>query len=120
MGYNSGMCGSLQTVVETRAFIGAANGCMTDAERFDAITFIAGHPEGGDLIVGGGGVRKVRFAVGGRGKRGGVRVIYYFHDQSVPIFLLTVFAKNERSDLTRQELQQLAEAAKQLGRFYGA
>ena len=120
MGYSLDEEWPLQPVVETRSFIAAAAGCLTETERFDAISLIAGHPECGDLIIGGGGLRKVRFAIGGKGKRGGTRIIYYYHNRTVPIFLLTAFAKNERSDLTRQELQQLAEAAKQLGRFYGA
>ena len=107
------------TVVETRAFMNSAKACMTEDERQEAIDMIACNPECGDLIPGGGGIRKIRFAVGGKGKSGGVRIIYYFHDHSVPIFLLTVFAKNERSDLARAELNQLAEAAKQLARKYG-
>ena len=64
-------------------------------------------------------MRKVRFAIGDQGKRCGVRIIYYFHHPSVPVFLLTVFAKNERSDLARAELNKLAEAAKLLARKYG-
>ncbi len=119
MGYNQDNHRVLLTVVETRAFVSAAKACMSDPERQEAITMIAGNPECGDLIPGGGGIRKVRFAVGGQGKSGGVRIIYYFHDQAVPIFLLTVFAKNERSNLARAELNQLAEVAKLLARKYG-
>lgn len=119
MGHNLDSHQVWLTVVETRAFISAAKACMTEAERQEAITMIADNPECGDLIPGGGGIRKVRFAIGGKGKSGGVRIIYYFHDQTVPIFLLTVFAKNERSNLARAELNQLAEAAKLLARKYG-
>ena len=50
-----------------------------------------------------GGGRKLRWKAKGRGKRGGVRVIYYFHNESLPLFLLNVFAKNERANLTRAE-----------------
>ena len=108
------------TVVETQAFITASKGCLTEEERFDAITMIANNPECGDLIPGGGGIRKVRFAIGGRGKRGGARVVYYFHNEKVPIFALTVFAKKERIDLSRDELNLLANAAKTLAKTYGA
>ena len=108
------------TIVETQAFVTAAKGCLTEQERLDAITMIANNPECGDLIPGGGGIRKVRFAIGGRGKRGGVRIVYYFHNERVPIFLLTVFAKSERIDLTRAELTMLAKAAKTLAKTYGA
>jgi hypothetical protein len=64
-------------------------------------------------------LRKVRFGVGGRGKRGGVRIIYYYHDRSVPVFLLTVFAKNERDDLSRTELNRLAGVVKEVARTCG-
>ena len=119
MGYNSEGQRLLLTVVETRAFVAAAKEAMTEAERLDAVTMIANNPECGELIPGGGGIRKVRFAIGSKGKSGGVRIIYYFHNQTVPIFLLTVFAKNQRSDLSRAELNQLAEMAKLLARKYG-
>jgi hypothetical protein len=109
----------LVTVVETASFVTDAKACMTDEERAGAIDMIAAHPECGDLIPGGGGIRKVRFAVGGRGKSGGVRIIYYFHNERVPTFLLAVFAKNERANLTRAETNMLGNAAKMLARKYG-
>lgn len=107
------------TVVETSSFISAAKGCMTDEERTAAIDMIAQDPECGNLLVGGGGIRKVRFSVGGRGKSGGVRIVYYYHDMNVPVFLLTVFAKNERAGLSKDELSQLAKVAKAMARKYG-
>lgn len=110
---------ALISVVETQSFIAAAKECMNDAERMDAVAMLARNPEEGDLIQGGGGIRKVRFGIGGRGKRGGVRIIYYFLNPGVPIFMLTVFAKNERVNLGKGELQQLASAAKELARRYG-
>jgi len=70
-------------------------------------------------LIGGGGIRKVRFAIAGRGKSGGVRIIYYFHNERVPVFLLAVFAKNERANLTRAETNLLGNAAKLLARRYG-
>jgi hypothetical protein len=109
----------LITVVETASFISDAKGCMSDTERTEAINMIAAHPECGDVIPGGNGIRKVRFAIGGRGKSGGVRIIYYFHNQRVPVFLLAVFAKNEQANLTRAEVTMLGNAAKMLARKYG-
>ena len=76
----------LITVVETASFVADAKNCMTDEERAAAISMIAANPECGDLIPGGGGIRKVRFAVGGRGKSGGVRIIYFYHKEKVPTF----------------------------------
>jgi hypothetical protein len=91
------------TVVETPAFIREASASLTEEERLDLITYLAANPDSGDLIPETGGGRKIRWRAQGRGKRGGVRVIYYFYNESVPLFLLNVFAKNERADLTSSE-----------------
>ena len=113
------MKSELITVVETASFLSDAKACMTDNERAEAIDMIAAHSECGDLIPGGGGIRKVRFAIGGKGKSGGVRIIYYYHNERVPTFLLAVFAKNEQANLTRAEINMLGNAAKMLARKYG-
>lgn len=107
------------TVVETNHFAARAKRCLTDEARGRVIDMIAANPECGRIIEGGAGVRKVRFGIGDRGKRGGVRIVYYFHDRSVPVFLLTVFAKNERDDLTKAERNRLGKAAKQIVAKYG-
>jgi len=60
-------------------------------------------------MEGTGGVRKLRWARGSRGKSGGVRVIYYFHSDRIPLYLLTMFAKNERANLNKAERNELAE-----------
>lgn len=109
----------LITIVETAAFMSDAKSCMTDEERTESISMIAANPECGDLIPGGGGIRKVRFAVGSKGKSAGVRIIYYFHNERVPTFLLAVFAKNDRANLTKAETNMLGTAAKMLARKYG-
>ena len=119
MKYNIDMGKTYITVVETNSFISAAKGCMTDNERTEAIDLIAQNPGCGELLVGGGGIRKVRFSIGGKGKSSGVRIVYYYHDVNVPVFLLTVFAKNEQANLSRDELNRLAIAAKTLARNYG-
>ena len=67
------------------------------------VDYLAYNPAAGDLIQGTGGVRKLRWALEGRGKSGGARVICFFHDAGMPIFALTVYAKNERSDLSQQD-----------------
>jgi hypothetical protein len=61
------------------------------------------------VIPGGGGLRKVRFGFGARGKRGGARIIYLFSGESLPVFILPVFAKNEKSDLPAAEHDALAK-----------
>jgi hypothetical protein len=98
---------NLITVVETNEFQRLAAKCMSNDERNAFILYIAQNPEAGDIMVGTGGVRKVRWGVGSRGKSGGVRVIYFYHNQYIPIFLLTVFAKNEKANLSQGERNEL-------------
>ena len=91
----------LQTVVELPEFQWRAKAVMTDAEREGAIDFIAANPKAGVSL--GGGLRKVRAPREGGGKRGGFRTVYVFGGIHMPIFLVTVFAKNEKDDLTPTE-----------------
>jgi len=70
-------------------------------------------PKAGDLIAGSGGLRKVRMAVRGRGKRGGARVIYYWIDARSRIYMLLVYAKNERDDLSREQVKVLRALVRQ-------
>ena len=73
---------------------------MSENEREAVVELLAASPEIGDLIPETGGLRKVRVPLAGRGKRGGARVIYYYYDVTLPIYLLLVYAKNERDDLS--------------------
>lgn len=91
----------LQTVVELPEFQRRAKAIMTDAEREAMIGFIAAHPTAGIPL--GGGLRKVRIARPGSGKSGGFRTIYVFGGETMPIFLITVFGKNEKSTLSPTE-----------------
>lgn len=70
-------------------------------------------PEAGAVIPGGGGLRKLRVPLPGRGKRGGARVIYYWWPARKYCYLVYAYAKNEQSDLTREQLKQLARIMKQ-------
>ena len=67
------------------------------------VAFIGSNPEAGELIPETGGVRKVRWALAGKGKRGGARVIYYYHSERLPVFLLAAYAKNEKANLSKAE-----------------
>ena len=78
------------TVAETAVFMRQAGALWTDDESFEFVDFIARNPEAGDLIPASGGVRKVRWGRHGSGKRGGVRVIYFYHDPGMPLYLLMV------------------------------
>ena len=92
---------------------------MTAAEIDTVTNLLAADPLCGDLIQGTGGVRKVRIAAKGKGKRGGVRVVYYYHSEALPVFLLTVFAKNEKDNLTKAERNTLAKLVRILWDSYG-
>jgi len=91
------------TVVETERFLKDAKPLLSDVERAELVAFIAANPEAGEVIPETGGVRKVRWALAGKGKRGGARVIYYHHSERLPVFLLAAFAKNEKANLSRAE-----------------
>jgi hypothetical protein len=96
------------TIGELPEYIRRADKLLGAAERRDVIDYLAQHPRAGDLLEGTGGVRKLRWGRDGRGKSGGVRVIYYFHSEAMPLYLLTLFAKNERANLSKAERNDLA------------
>lgn len=107
------------TVVEVEPFPAKAAQVWNDEERLEFVGFIASNPEAGDVMAGSGGVRKVRWSRSGTGKRGGVRVIYYFHDESIPLFLLTVYPKNQKDNLSAAELRAMKQAVSILRSTYG-
>ena len=109
----------MQTVAETPTFTRQAEKLFSEDEKQELITYLAKNPRDGDVIPDTGGVRKVRFAASGRGKRGGARVIYYFLDETVPLYALLAYPKNAKSDLTADEKRTtfaLVEAIKALRR----
>ncbi len=82
-----------------------------DAEREAFVEFIARNPEAGDLIPDTGGVRKIRWGRAGSGKRGGARVIYFYHDADRPLYLLMVYAKARQENLTPDEKRAVRKLA---------
>jgi hypothetical protein len=111
----------VQTVVETPGYLSDAKALgLTETERAAIITWIAAHPEVGDMIEGTGGARKVRFAGKGKGKSGGYRVITFYSGSSIPVFLLNVFAKNEKTDMTPKERNVLKQILSKLVKAYNA
>lgn len=91
------------TVVETSQFMDSASRLMSESERGELIAWVAANPESGSIMPETGGVRKMRWAGKGKGKRGGVRVIYYYRHERVPLFLLDMYAKNVKANLTAAE-----------------
>lgn len=107
----------LQTVVELAEFQRRAKAIMSDQEREAAINYIAANPEAGISL--GGGLRKVRIPRVGGGKSGGFRTMYVFGGAHMPIFLLTVFAKKEKANLSKSEQSMAVEMSKMLIAKYG-
>ena len=79
------------TIAELPEYIRRADKLMSVAERIDIVNYLAAHPKAGDVMEG----------------TGGVRVIFYMHSDAMPLYLLTLFAKNERANLTKAERNEL-------------
>ena len=101
----------LITVVETQVFARRAEKLLSLEERQELIAFLAANADSGDEMPGTGGVRKLRFAAQGKGKSGGVRVIYYFFDADNPLYALLVYGKGEQADLTPDQTKAVAGLA---------
>ncbi len=97
----------LHTVVETPEFRGTAQRILTEAEKTALINFVAANPLDGDLMPGTGGARKLRWGAKGKGKSGGARVITFYAGPRLPVFLLTIFGKGEKANLTMAERNEL-------------
>lgn len=106
------------TIVELPEFIRKSEKLMSAEERDRLLSFLAANPTAGVLIQRTGGVRKIRWATGNKGKSGSTRVIYFYHDPGMPLFLLTAFSKSERENLSKAERNELAGLTKLLVQNY--
>lgn len=102
------------TVAETLTFQRKAARLLSATERSELIAYLSVRPSAGILIRGTGGIRKLRWARGSRGKSGGVRVVYYFHSVETPLYLLSLFGKNEQSNLSMEEKVVLSGLVRKL------
>lgn len=100
------------TVVELPEFIRKSENLLSNNERNKLILYLSLHPKEGVLIQGAGGIRKIRWAREGSGKSSGVRIIYFFHNENMPLFLLTIFSKGEKDNLAKSERNGLAKLVK--------
>lgn len=101
----------LLTVVETSAFFRRAEKLLSVEEHEELLFYVALHPLSGDEIPGTGGVRKVRFGARGKGKSGGVRVVYYFFDEVNPLYAIFLYGKQEQADLTPEQKREVTAFA---------
>ncbi|MFG1184332.1 type II toxin-antitoxin system RelE/ParE family toxin [Xanthobacter aminoxidans] len=109
----------MHSVSQTPAFVKAAEDeGMSEAEVDDLVEHIARNPMAGDEIPGTGGCRKLRWAGKGKGKRGAFRIITFYSGQQIPVYLLTVFAKGDRVNLSQAEKKALASLTKEIVRAY--
>jgi hypothetical protein len=97
------------TFVETKLFTQLVLNYFTDDEYAVLQNAIVANPEAGDVIKGSGGVRKLRWGVSGRGKRGGVRIIYYLRLPQGQVWMLTMYAKNEADSIPGSILKKIKE-----------
>jgi hypothetical protein len=109
----------MHTVVETPSYLADAKAAgLTEAEREAVVEMLANHPEAGDEIGGTGGARKVRVAGRGKGKSGGYRVITFYSGKDVPVFLLALYSKGEKANLSKAERNELRGILRDIVREY--
>ena len=99
-------------LIETPIFTKKITGILSDEEYSEMQWSLAINPEVGPVIPGGGGLRKLRWRASGKGKSGGIRVIYYVYARDQKIYLLYPYKKSEQEDLTRKQLKILREYVK--------
>jgi len=100
--------------IETQTFTRLLAGLLTDDEYAGLQSVLVLNPEAGDIVKRGGGIRKLRHALPGRGKRGGVRVIYYWLRKNGQIYMLLIYPKSKKDTLTDRETAILFELVKEL------
>lgn len=93
--------------VETRLFSKKMQAYLSDGRYRELQSYLLESPDAGEVIKGSGGIRKLRWAVEGKGKRGGLRIIYFLAPANQRFLMLTLYAKNELEDLTTQETKLL-------------
>ena len=99
----------MRTVIETPIYLKSIESIWTTAEAEEFVGFIAAHPDAGDVIPGTAGLRKVRWAASGRGKRGGARVIYFHRPTAGSVALLIAYTKAKFDNLPTEFLKRLKE-----------
>ena len=104
----------MHTVAELPEYLRRAERLLSEQARTDLVDYLAAHPKAGVIMRGTGGIRKLRWARAGMGKSGGVRVIYYYHDEQMTLYLLTMFGKGTKDNLTHAEQNALRRLVRTL------
>jgi hypothetical protein len=109
----------MHTIIETPAFLASARDeGISDDERAAMVSYISGNPTAGEIMPGTGGARKLRFAGRGKGKSGGYRIVTFFADTDMPVFLLDVYSKDSQANLTKAERNELRTILTDLPRVW--
>ena len=109
----------MQVVIETPDYLVDAKALgLTAEERAVIVDYIAQHPNAGDEIKGTGGARKIRFAGRGKGKSGGYRVVTFYAGKDIPLFLLSIFSKGEKANLSQAERNEFKQVLGSLADTY--
>ena len=108
------------TIAELRSVAKEFDRLLSEKERNGLVDFLACNPEVGDIMPGTGGVRKMRWPCASKGKSSGLRVLYYFHDLNLPLYILAVYSKGEILRLTVREEREMAKLVKVLVQTYTA
>lgn len=109
----------LLTIVETLSFSREAKKFLSDEELVELKNYLASCPELGDVIPGLRGIRKARWQANQKGKRGGARIVYFFYNLNMPLFLLDIYSKSKKDDLTSLEKKLLNQLVDELVDCYG-
>lgn len=109
----------MHTVIETPAFLASARDeGISEDERFAMVSYISRIPDAGEIMPGTGGARKVRFAGRGKGKSGGYRIVTFYADAGMPVFLLDVYSKDSQANLSKAERNELKAILSDLPRIW--
>lgn len=108
------MAENLHGIAELPTYLSLARKLLTDDERQQVINYLAANPTSGYMMEGTGGIRKLRWRRTGHGKSGGVRIVYFYHGLTMPLYLLTIFAKGDKENLSQAERNELALLAREL------
>jgi hypothetical protein len=109
----------MQVVIETPDYLVDAKALgLTAEERGAIVDYVAQHPDAGDEMKGTGGARKIRFAGRGKGKSGGYRVVTFYAGKEIPVFLLSIFSKGEKDNLSQAERNELKKVLRSIADTY--